>query len=71
MRVATVRPGCIGLPVRAAAGGLSGRDFTLETTIDIRSDSTALHVSVTRCLTRRREPLREKRWQEARPRDDH
>jgi hypothetical protein len=48
-----------------------GRDFTLETTIDIQSDSTAFHVSVTRRLTRRGEALREKRWQEAIPRDYH
>jgi uncharacterized protein len=48
-----------------------GRDFTLRTTIDIRSDSTAFHVTVTRRLTHPGHPTRERTWREDLPRQFH
>jgi hypothetical protein len=48
-----------------------GRDFALETTIDIRSDSTAFHVTVIRRLSVRGKLIRQRRWQEAIPREYH
>ncbi|MBL8978204.1 MAG: CocE/NonD family hydrolase [Gemmatimonadetes bacterium] len=48
-----------------------GRDFTLQTRIDIRSDSTAFHVTVTRTLTSAGKRVRQKVWTEAVPREFH
>ncbi len=48
-----------------------GRDLLLETTIDIRSDSTAFHVLVIRRLSSAGRLLREKHWDEAIPRVFH
>jgi hypothetical protein len=48
-----------------------GRDLSLKTTIDIRSDSVAFHVTVTRRLSSAGRLLREKQWQEAVPRTVH
>jgi putative CocE/NonD family hydrolase len=48
-----------------------GRDLRLETTIDIRSDSTSLQVTVTRVLQAGVKVIRRKVWREAVPRDWH
>jgi hypothetical protein len=48
-----------------------GRDFLLETTIDIQSDSTAFHVTVTRDLSSRGKKMRHRQWKEAIPREWH
>jgi uncharacterized protein len=48
-----------------------GRDLLLETTIEIRSDSTALHCVVTRTLHSAGRLVRRKRWQEVVPRQWH
>jgi predicted acyl esterase len=48
-----------------------GRDLRLETTIDIRSDSTKIHVTVTRRLLSRGRLVRVRQWRESIPRDFH
>ncbi|HUL71140.1 MAG TPA: CocE/NonD family hydrolase [Gemmatimonadales bacterium] len=48
----------------------SGR-VTLKTTIDIRSDSAAFHVTVTRRIYRDDRLVRERRWKESIPREFH
>jgi predicted acyl esterase len=48
-----------------------GRDLRLETTIEIRSDSAAFHVTVIRRLWSNGQPVRRKRWEEAIPRAYH
>lgn len=48
-----------------------GRNLLLETTIHIRSDSTAFHVTVTRRLSAGGRFLREKEWNESIPRAFH
>jgi hypothetical protein len=48
----------------------SGR-VTLKTTIDIRSDSAAFHVTVTRRIYRDDRLVRERSWQESIPREFH
>ncbi len=48
-----------------------GRDILLETEIDIRSDTSHFHVTVTRRLALHGKPVRRKQWQEAIPRDFH
>ncbi len=48
-----------------------GRDLLLETTIDIRSDSTAFHVVVTRRISSKGRLVRQKRWDELVPREFH
>ena len=45
-----------------------GRDLRLETTIDIQSDSTAFHVSITRVLKSGGKQIRRKVWNEMIPR---
>lgn len=48
-----------------------GRDLRLETTIDIRSDSAAFHVVVTRVLQSEGKEVRRKVWSEVLPREWH
>lgn len=48
-----------------------GRDFRLETTIDIQSDSSAIRVVVTRVLQSGGKEIRRKVWREAVPRTWH
>jgi hypothetical protein len=49
----------------------AGRDLRLETTIDIRSDSTAFDVTVWRRISEGGKLVRKKRWNERIPREFH
>jgi uncharacterized protein len=49
----------------------TGRDLRLETTIDIRSDSTAFHVRVLRRISEKGKLVRSKEWKESIPREFH